>query len=643
MTPPIQLDQQTLRDAHYRQMVNTITDYAIFFLDLSGLVISWNPGAQRLKGYEAAEILGRHISTFYPAELIDKRWPERELSVARAAGRVEDEGWRVRKDGTRFWANIVITRLDGEDGSPIGFSKITRDLTERRRQEEELRHSEERFRLLVEGVHDYAIFMLDPSGFIVSWNRGAQHNKGYEASEIIGQHFSVFYPPDLKARGWPDEELRLALRDGRFEDEGWRVRKDGTRFWASVVITALKDATGTHRGFAKVTRDLTERRRVRALEDEGRRITNFLAMLGHELRNPLAPIANAVALLEREADPSKVARLSREIIARQLQQLTRLVDDLLDVGRITSGKIHLEAQPVRLREVLGHALEAVQPLIEQKGHAIEALEQDADAWVMGDKARLLQVLSNLLHNAVKFTPMGGRISVRIALEGQNAEVLVKDNGPGIAPGQLHNIFDLFVQGEQDSGRPLGGLGLGLSLVQQLVSLHGGDVSAFSTGRPGEGSEFLVRLPAITAPRLLAARPADTEDTKTVLVVDDNQDSANTLSMILDSLGYQTRVAYSGAEALQAVMAGGFAAVLLDIGMPDLSGHEVAREIRQTIGEPPPLIAVSGYGQESDRASSREAGFLAHLAKPVDVDELDGLLQRVLRARKEQRPVRPRPD
>ena len=638
------LDPKTLQDAHYRRMVETVTDYAIFMISPSGLVVSWNEGARRLKGFEAEDSLGQHISRFYPVELIEKRWPEHALETARTEGRFEDEGWRMRKDGTRFWASIVLTRLDDEDGAPIGFSKITRDLTERRRQEDMLRHSEERFRLLVEGVHDYAIFMLDPSGYIVSWNRGAQHNKGYEASEIIGKHFSVFYPPDLQARGWPDEELRLAVRDGRFEDEGWRVRKDGTRFWASVVITALNDSAGVHRGFAKVTRDLTERRRVRALEDEGRRITNFLAMLGHELRNPLAPISNAVALLERESNPSRIVRASGEIIGRQLKQLARLVDDLLDVGRITSGRIHLESKPVRLRDALRNALEAVQPLSTQKAHAMDIAEDGPDPWIRGDKARLVQVLSNLLHNAVKFTPNGGHISVRLTEAGGQAEILVKDDGPGIAPNDLQNIFDLFVQGEQDSARSMGGLGLGLSLVQQLVALHGGHVSAFSTGRPGEGSEFLVQLPAVEAPKLLNERTAHADSlVETILVVDDNRDSANTLSMVLEASGYETEVAYSGTGAIEAIKSRPFAAVLLDIGMPDLSGLQVADELRQAMADPPPLIAVTGYGQENDRAASREAGFFAHLTKPVDMQALHGLLQRVLRGRKGLSPARPRPE
>jgi PAS domain S-box-containing protein len=284
------LNQRTLTDADYRLMVEGVTDYAITVLDPGGIFISWNGGAKKLNGYEGPEVLGRHFSLLYPSELLEQNRPDRDLASALELGHVEEEGWRLRKDGTRFWASVVITRMTGADGDVRGYSMITRDLSERRRQDEMLRMSEERFRLLVEGVKDYAIFMLDPGGHIVSWNLGAQKNKGYEASEIIGQHFSKFYPAEVAASGWPEEELRNALRDGRFEDEGWRIRKDGSRFWASVVITALHDATGKHRGFAKVTRDLTERRRVTALEDEGRRVTNFLAMLGHDSSSAKRPI-----------------------------------------------------------------------------------------------------------------------------------------------------------------------------------------------------------------------------------------------------------------------------------------------------------------------------------------------------------------
>ncbi len=628
-TTPI-LTPQSLQDAQYRQMVNAITDYAIVILDLHGQVISWDAGARQLHGYEADEALGQRHAAFYPAELNEKNVAEQHLALARESGRCEDEGWRTRKDGTRFWANVIMSSVRNDDGDIIGFSLITRDLSERHREEEQLRSSEERFRLLVEQVQDYAIFMIDPSGYVVSWNLGAQKNKGYAASEIIGKHFSVFYPLDVQASGWPDEELRLARRDGRFEDEGWRVRKDGTRFWASVVITALNDATGMHRGFAKVTRDLTQRRRVHALEDEGRRITTFLAMLGHELRNPLAPISNAVALLERESEPTQIMRSTREIIGRQLKQLTRLVDDLLDVGRITSGRIHLESQAVRLRDVVRDAAEVVRPLAEQLGHRLDVHHDDVDPWVHGDSARLIQVVSNLLHNAAKFTPRSGNILVKISVTGSNAEILVKDNGRGVPPRDLQHIFDLFVQGQQDSARSFGGLGLGLSLVQQLVTLHGGNVSAFSTGREGDGAEFLVQLPTVAAPPLVAEHQAASDGGHAaILVADDNQDSANTLALLLDSLGYQTLVVYSGCDAIEAIKAQSFAAVLLDLGMPDVDGMQVAKEIRRLLNHPPPLIAVTGYGQESDRSASKAVGFMDHLTKPVEVEHLRLLLEGLL--------------
>ncbi|HJQ09464.1 MAG TPA: PAS domain S-box protein [Gemmatimonadaceae bacterium] len=244
----------------HRLLVESVDEYAIFALDPDGFIISWNPGAQRFKGYTADEIIGKHFSIFYPPEKIAEGWPEFELREAARVGRFEDEGWRVRKDGTRFWANVVITALHDPSGNLVGFAKVTRDLTDRRLTEEALRESEERFRLLVSGVKDYAIFMLDPTGHITTWNEGAQRIKGYTADEIIGQHFSIFYPPEANAIGHPQHELEIAKAKGVYEEEGWRVRKDGSRFWANVVITALRRPDGSLAGFAKVTRDLTERR-----------------------------------------------------------------------------------------------------------------------------------------------------------------------------------------------------------------------------------------------------------------------------------------------------------------------------------------------------------------------------------------------
>jgi PAS domain S-box-containing protein len=354
--------------------------------------------------------------------------------------------------------------------------------------------AEEHYRLLVDGVRDYAIFMLDAHGRVASWNAGAQLIKGYRADEIVGRHFSAFYPADAIASGWPARELEVALADGRVHDEGWRLRKDGSRFWASVTITALHDTDGRHIGFAKVTRDLTDQRRVKALEDEGRRITTFLAMLGHELRNPLAPIANAVSVMQLEHIESENVRRCRDIIARQLAQMTRLVNDLLDVGRITSGKIRLEMRPLDLATVLAEAVEMAEPEALRRGHVLRLDMDSGEAWVDGDRARLLQVFSNLLNNAVKFTPEGGGIDAVLRRGDGMVEVSVRDNGVGIDPRRLADVFNLFVQGKDDDADPGTGLGLGLSLVQQLVALHGGDVSAYSAGVPGKGAEFLVRLP-----------------------------------------------------------------------------------------------------------------------------------------------------
>ncbi len=621
---------EDLEDAAYRELVESVRDYAIFLLDQQGYIRSWNRGAERIKGYSAHEIIGKHFSVFYPQDRIEQGWPAHELDVAHATGRFEDEGWRLRKDGSRFWANIVFTRIDHPDGTLRGFAKITRDLTERRANEQRLARSEERFRLMVDNVRDYAIFMLDTHGRVASWNKGAQQIKGYHHDEIVGRHFSVFYPADVIANGWPERELQIALAEGRVEDEGWRVRKDGTRFWASVVITALYDDEGHHIGFAKVVRDLTERRRIRTLEDEGQRLTTFLAMLAHELRNPLAPIANSVAIMQSQPIESETLRFCRDVIGRQAAQLTRLVDDLLDVSRITSGKIQLERAVFDLRIALTQAVETIHTDAQRLGQSLRIELPDDPVWVKGDRARMLQVFGNLLSNAVKFTPSGGTISAAMVRNGARAEVRVADTGPGIPPQRLADVFGLFVQGEPHSPQTQGGLGLGLSLVQQLVSLHEGEVSAFSAGEPGKGAEFLVDLPTVAEPFEPAAapRPVLPVGARHVLVVDDNRDAADTLQQRLQECGYRTDTAYDGRGALAAIRDTRFDAVLLDLGLPDVSGLEVARLLGQELHDPPPLIAVTGYGQQSDLAATKDAGFRAHLTKPLRPDEVERTLSQL---------------
>src|SRR5690348_14021085 len=280
-----------IREDLFRRLVSSVRDYAIFALDSTGHVMTWNEGAQRIKGYAPNEIIGKHFSVFYPPEKVAEGFPDYELRQAAATGSFEDEGWRIRKDGSRFWASVIITALHDDDGKLIGFAKVTRDLTERRAAEEALQQSEERFRLIVQTVRDYAIFMLDPTGRIATWNAGAERIKGYQASEIVGRHFSVFYPRVKIAEGFPWYELDVAAREGRFEDEGWRVRKDGSQFWANVVLTALRTENGELVGYAKVTRDLTERRRLEeerlslARAEEAIRLRDeFLSLAAHELK-----------------------------------------------------------------------------------------------------------------------------------------------------------------------------------------------------------------------------------------------------------------------------------------------------------------------------------------------------------------------
>ena len=366
----------------------------------------------------------------------------------------------------------------------------------RKQPDESFLASEERFRLLVESVRDYAIFMLDPAGFVASWNAGAERIKGYAAHEIIGQHFSRFYPREALDRAWPQHELAVARKEGRFEDEGWRVRKDGTQFWANVVITALHDRAGVLRGFAKVTRDLTQRREVEALLESRRRTNEFLAMLGHELRNPLAPIRNAVAILRARGEPDATSARAYAVIERQAVHLGRIVDDLLDVSRISTGKVTVRLGPLDLAELVAQVVDGLRPMLEEKRQHLHLDLPAAPVRVQGDSTRLAQVVSNLLTNASKYTPADGNVWISVEGDGHLALVRVRDDGIGIPAHLLSQVFDLFTQGERGLDRAEGGLGIGLTVVHKLVELHGGTVTATSGG-PGKGSEFLVRLPEST--------------------------------------------------------------------------------------------------------------------------------------------------
>ncbi|MFL9871807.1 PAS domain-containing hybrid sensor histidine kinase/response regulator [Paraburkholderia megapolitana] len=611
----------------FRALVQAIEDYAVFMLDATGRIISWNAGAAKLKGYAEHEILGSHFSRFYTAEAVERGWPAYELEQARLLGRFADEGWRVRKDGTLFWANVIITARRGSGGAVVGFAKVTRDLTTQREADEALRRSEERFRLLVEGVSDYAIFMLDPDGRVMSWNAGAAHINGYRRDEIVGQHFSVFYAAEDVATGKPLRELTLAREQGRAEDEGWRVRKDGTTFWANVTITAIYDEARELRGFAKVTRDMSERKRLEEVEQASQRMKKFLAMLAHELRNPLAPVRNALAAMQLEEGVSETVRRCRDTMDRQITHLTRLVEDLLDVGRITSGKVELRIAPVELRDVLVRSVEAAQPFIDARQQSIDLQMERTSIVVSGDMTRLVQVVQNLLHNASKFSPEGSCIGIHMAIENRMAVLRVSDAGCGIPQDALDTIFSLFTQVPVAQNTGESGLGIGLTLCRSLIELHHGSIFAASAGL-GKGSVFTVRLPAHPelAPLSMddkTSEPRYGTPGLRVLIVDDNRDSADSLAMLFEMKGHRAQVVYRGEHAVEAARRLTPNIALIDLAMPGIDGFTVLRMLRAL----PELrgtrfAAMTGFGQSSDRERTREAGFDVHLVKPVDMTLLD---------------------
>jgi PAS domain S-box-containing protein len=494
----------------HQLLVESVEDYAIFALDPSGLILSWNAGAARIMGYSAEEIVGRHFSTFPTSEDLAARKPEADLLVTEREGRVENEGWRVRKDGSRFWANVVITTLRDASGKLVGFANVTRDLTAQRRWEEALRESEERFRVLVRSVRDYGIFMLDPDGRVASWNEGARRIKGYEAEEILGKHFSTFYPPDVAASGHPSRELELATRDGRYEEEGWRIRKDGTRFWANVVITALFDEHGALMGYAKVTRDLTERRLAQQREvDDARRLAEveasnrakagFLAAMSHELRTPLNAIAGYAQLM-MEGVGGDVSDQHRDYLSRirnSQQHLLGIVNDLLNYSRMEAGGVVYEREIVFAHEVVEVVLAMVTPQIERKRLRLRRGACPSDITAIADRLKVEQVVLNLLSNAVKFTPEGGTITVSCGREEEAVTISVFDTGPGIPEDKLEVIFDPFVQLGRTLTSKHEGAGLGLAISRDLARAMHGDVRVESI--EGKGAAFTLRLPSVRPP------------------------------------------------------------------------------------------------------------------------------------------------
>ncbi len=483
----------------FRLLIESVKDYAIFILDPDGYVVTWNPGAERIKGYSAAEIIGKHFSIFYPPEVSPIEKCAFELEVAASEGRFEEEGWRLKKDGSRLWANVTITPLRDPSKRLLGFAKVTQDLTARRAAEEETR----RFRLLVESVKDYAIFMLDPTGRVSSWNPGAQRIKRYTSEEIIGKHFSIFYPPDAVAEGKCEFELEVAGQEGRFEEEGWRLRKDSSRFWANVTITALRDSANTLLGFAKVTRDLTQRRETEAINRalaeqraalaEKARIQEFqerfLAILGHDLRNPLASIDMGLGILSEQInEPTASSVLAR--MRSSSGRMSRMIEQILDLTRSRlAGGLELDLQVMDVRGPLSKILDEMRTA--HPSRSFDFLAPHAN--ILGDPDRMEQVFSNLIGNALLHGDPTTPVVIRVH-PGELVSVVVHNQGEAIPADIQSKIFDPFRRGDRDSRTAkTAGLGLGLYISSEIVRGHGGSIEVESTA--DRGTTFLVKLPS----------------------------------------------------------------------------------------------------------------------------------------------------
>ena len=874
----VRLPSSALSGDECRLLVESVVDYAIYMLDTDGRVMTWNPGAERIKGWKADEIIGEHFSKFFTREDVSAGKPQMELAQAEKLGRFEDTGWRVRKDGTCFWANVVVTALRDPNGKLRGFGKVTRDVTAKHAAEQSLRQAEQRFHKIVDAVVDYAIFMLDETGHVATWNPGARRLKGYEASEIIGKHFSKFYTAEDRAAGKPERVLETTRREGRFEEEAWRVKKDGAHFWANVVINAIHDDRGKVVGFVKITRDLTMRREAeraeryrdlsdrlggilegiddgvtvydrggrvvysngaakrlfddsdvtidgtttkvttddlpwqraldgekpepvllyivdratgrwswsqvrttsvlgfdgkpeiaitvfhdvtevhrrernertiadatialsssldrdallaafgRALvgkladtcsvfvleqknlrdvmsnkpaaqvhwnvarsgkadiaqrslvvpifvrnkivgaiavgnepasrrfdredvmianelarragvavdnaelysiaqsaasraEDASRAKDDFLATVSHELRTPLNAIVGWATILKDRHLAPDVAR-PIEVIHRNAVAQMKIVDDILDVSRVITGKFRLQPQPTDLVKLTQDAIDVVRPSALAKHIDVELVRETSHCTLVIDPERMRQVIWNLLSNAVKFTDAGGKVTVTIACDDVEARVVVSDTGHGIDPAFLPHVFEPFRQADQAITRHVGGLGLGLALVRHFVELHGGSVKAASEG-PGKGASFMVTLPLRND-----AKPAEGDEPEgahrilsgvRVLVVDDESDARDLVAAVLTRAGADVETAESSAEGMAKLETFDPTMIISDIGMPVEDGYAFMRRVRAKSSAP--SMALTAFASDADRARAMEAGYTMHVAKPIDPDVL----------------------
>jgi PAS domain S-box-containing protein len=620
-------------------LVAGIRDYAIYLLDTNGHVASWNAGAERFKGYSAGEIMGHHYSEFFTPEDRSAGLPERALKIAQAEGKFESEGWRVRKDGTRFWASVVVDPIYDEKHALVGFAKITRDVTDRKRTEEALRESEQRFRLLVNGISDYAIYMLAPTGEVTNWNSGAQRIKGYAADEVVGSHFSRFYTPEDQAAGMPARSLATAATEGRFETEGWRVRKDGSRFWASVVLDAIRDDKGALVGFAKITRDVTEKReasealtRANAALFQSQKMQAIGQLTGgvaHDFNNLLSVLSSGIDVMAMSGGHADANLI--DTMRRAVQRGATLTQQLLAFAR----KQPLKPQKSDVNKLLSGFESVLRRAVDS--HVAFAIELDpAMGYVSIDPQRFESAVLNLVVNARDAMPNGGKLLLKTNVvvlgehevaslpAGRYAQTLVVDNGEGMTPDVLSRAIEPFFT-TKEVGR---GTGLGLSQVHGFISQSGGDLVINS--EPGMGTLVGIYLPLLDeAEHLPLAAPGRTVDR--VLIVEDEPELLALAASLFRSIGYDVLSASNGADAKLIIERDPASVHVLfsDLVMPGITGLELAEWVNDAHPDIQ-VVLTSGYATPDMGDERQRMARFPFVSKPYRLADLARALREATR-------------
>ncbi len=630
----------SLRDeGRFRVLVDAITDYAIYMLSPEGYVTSWNSGAQRFKGYRASEILGQHFSRFYLDADRQAGLPARALAIATKEGRFEGEGWRQRKDGTRFWAHVIIDPIRHSSGELIGFAKITRDLTERKATENALKRSEEQFRLLVQGVSDYAIYMLDPEGNVTSWNSGAERIKGYRSEEIIGRHFSTFYTDEDRLNGLPQQALATASRDGRFEKEGWRQRKDGSRFWASIVIDAIKDDFGEIIGFAKITRDITEKMETqRALERTREELFQAQKMeaigqltggIAHDFNNLLMAVLGSLEILKKRMPQDSALSPLVDNAMLGAQRGAALTQRMLAFSR----RQELQVETIDVSELLRGMMDMVARSLGPVS-SLETEFPESLATIATDPAQLETAVLNLVVNARDAMPGGGLIRIKATEEvvsgggtmpaGHYVRVAVADEGEGMDEETLKQAVTPFFT-TKGVGK---GTGLGLSMVQGLAGQSGGRLVLKS--RLGEGTTAELWFPVTGAaniveePEQSVPKAANNSRPLRILAVDDDGLVLMNTALMLQDLGHTVIEATAGADALDILRNENVDLVISDHAMPRMTGSQLALAIRREWPKMP-IILATGFAEIPEGSGIID---IPRLGKPFSQAQLAEAISRI---------------